>query len=218
MKILPSLISSNLLNLQKTIDLLAPLSDGFHIDIMDDHFVPNLTWGPMFVNAIKQASSTPLYIHLMVQKPESWLDRLKLTEKDFFIFHAETCTTPNHCKQLIEAIHKKSLLAGIALNPETPIATIQDLLPYLDDILIMSVHPGFSGQSFIEETKEKIQDLARIKKEKNFTFSLCVDGGVTFENILTIKNLGATHIAAAKAIFGHNDPVMAMKEFRNKII
>jgi len=217
MKILPSLISSDLLNLQKTIESLSPISDGFHIDVMDDHFVPNLTWGPMFVNAIKQVSPIPLYVHLMVQKPDSWLDRLKLTQGDTFIFHKESCNAPSDCKKLIDAIHKKSWQAGIALNPETPIDAIQDLLPHLDDILIMSVNPGFSGQSFIEKTKEKIEKLAHIKKEKNFVFSLCVDGGVTFENILTIKNLGATHIAAAKAIFGHNDPVMAMKELR-KII
>lgn len=217
MQILPSLISSDLLNLQKTIDILSPLSDGFHIDVMDDAFVPNLTWGPMFVNAIKKASSIPVYVHLMVQNPEPWLKRLTLTEKDYFIFHAEVYTTNNERKQLIDAIHKKSWSSGIAINPETPIAAIIDLLQYLDDILIMSVRPGFSGQSFIEKTEKKIQEIVRIKKEKNYAFSICVDGGVTIDNILTLKNLGTTHIAAANAIFGHNDPVMAMKKLRTII-
>lgn len=217
MKILPSLISSDLLNIQKTIEQLAPIADGFHIDIMDDHFVPNLTWGPMFVNAIKAITKRPLSVHLMVQRPESWLERIFLDKNDWFAFHYEVFGSSKACKSFIDAIHAKSWQAHIAINPETPVDKISGLLPHIQGVIVMSVNPGFSGQSFIEKTKEKIATLRALQEKNNYTFSICVDGGVSKENIAELARLGATHVGVAHAIFGQKDYVAAMQELQKKV-
>ncbi|MCK4517934.1 ribulose-phosphate 3-epimerase, partial [Candidatus Babeliales bacterium] len=166
MKIYPSLISSDLLNLDKTINQIDNYCDGFHIDVMDDHFVPNLTWGPAFVWAISEKTKLPLHVHLMVDEPEKWLDRVKLKKDDIFIFHVEAVVGWKENK-VIDFIKKVTNLrakamgckVGVAINPKTPVESIFSFLPSLDHVLIMAVEPGFSGQKFMPEVLEKVAIL-----------------------------------------------------------
>lgn len=211
MKIYPSLISCDLLNLAPTLSVLDNHCNGYHLDVMDDHFVPNLTWGPAFINAIRKASSRPLQIHLMVDNPTSWLERLELHAGDSFIFHHEAL--PNHKAQtaLIEQIHNKGWLAGIAVNPQTAIDDIFETISLLDEVLLMSVEPGFSGQHFIPEVMTKIQPLLAMKAQLNTMFSIGMDGGVNEQNIADLAHNHIDFVAAAAAIFHRHDSIAALQ-------
>lgn len=211
MLIFPSLISSPLLNLEKTLQNLNSECDGFHIDVMDGHFVPNITWGPAFVNAIKAVSKKPLQIHLMVSNPEQWLDTMILDENDSYIFHQEAFDDTKRTLELIQRIHDKGYKAGIAINPHTPIEAIKNILHVCDSVLIMSVYPGFSGQIFISEVMQKIDPLLEIKRHQGHTFHVGLDGGINETNIALLSAKNIDSIAAAAGIFSKPDPIQALK-------
>lgn len=212
MEIYPSLISSDLLNLEKTIKLLEPHCHGFHIDIMDDHFVPNLTWGHGFVNSIAKATKQPLHVHLMVDNPESWINRLALRSTDCFIFHIEASKTKSETMMLIEAVHDARHPVGIAVNPATNIELIHEYLPLLQIVLIMSVQPGFSGQKFMPEVVHKVPELVALRKKLNAQFKICMDGGIGTNNIATLAEMGVDQVGAAASIFAQPDPKTALLE------
>ena len=214
MKICPSLISSDLLNLKNTLNLLNEHSDGYHLDVMDDHFVPNLTWGPAFVNAISVAAKgLPLHVHLMVDNPCGWIDRLDLKDKDYFIFHIEAVANLIVAEQLIKKVRDaKGVKVGIALNPKTRIDSIFKILSSLDHVLVMSVEPGFSGQKFMVYVLDKVKELKRIRESKNLSFEIGMDGGVGFDNIKKLAELGVDVVGVASAIFSQPDPVKAFVE------
>jgi len=212
MKIYPSLISSNLLNLRQTLKLFDSHCDGYHLDIMDDHFVPNLTWGPAFINEIRKATSLPLQVHLMVEKPETWTDRLALQPNDVFLFHYESYNNIDQCKTLINNIKQKNWNAGITINPDTPVEKIIELLPELETVLVMSVNPGFSGQSFIESTLKKIPLLCQAKKQNNLSFKICMDGGISENNIQQLVSLGVDQVGIASAIFSNPSPLATLEK------
>jgi ribulose-phosphate 3-epimerase len=237
MEIYPSLISSDLLNLRQTISQLDAVCHGYHIDIMDDHFVPNLTWGAQFSNAIRKSTKLPLHIHLMVDEPTHWLERLETRSHhanflqpdtsvplhlqldfprvpeqepvDIIFFHQETLPYEQQ-HDFIEAIHDKGFHAGIAINPKTDIASIFHL-QQLDAVLLMSVQPGFSGQKFISETVDKIKPLRAFQQQHNQAFTICMDGGVNEHNIATLADHGIDQVAVASALFDTADPVKALK-------
>lgn len=204
MKIYPSLISAPLLRLEETLQALNDYCDGYHIDIMDDHFVPNLTWGAAFCHEIAAATALPLHVHLMVDDPGRWLARLALTERDTFIFHAESPAVKNNPEaffQLIHAVKQKKWRVGIALSPDTSLREVQELLPLVDELLIMSVYPGFSGQAFIPAQLDKAQKAAELKKEHRFSYTISMDGGVSLETMHAIKMAGVEAVALASALF-----------------
>jgi len=204
--IYPSLISADLLNLDAVINTFNPICDGFHVDIMDNHFVPNLTWGAAFANAISAASHNPPWVHLMVDKPEAWLPILNLKAGSTLTFHIEN----NSDKiQLIQRTREKSLRPSIAINPKT---ATEETLPFchlVDQILIMSVEPGFSGQDFMQSVVSKIETLRAMRASKNLSFKIAMDGGIDATNIKMLADKGVDEFAAAKAIFGAADPVAA---------
>ena len=185
--IYPSLISGNLLRLFDQIKLLEPYCAGFHIDVMDFHFVPNLTWGPQFINQIRKATNKQLFIHLMVDNPEKYLDILKLNDNDMVAFHIESLsdlskidrTKPNthisdaaHNKsiiQLIKLIKAKNWIPCIALNPDTPLEAILNIKIPVENILLMSVKPGFSGQKFISASLNRLIELNNFRKIHNLS-------------------------------------------------
>jgi ribulose-phosphate 3-epimerase len=241
MEIYPSLISSDLLNLRQTISELDTVCHGYHVDIMDDHFVPNLTWGAQFVNAIRKATVLPLQIHLMVDEPTHWLDRLEAKPqgasflhpdktiplhlqapalsykpenmpKDVLFFHQETLPHENQQHEFIQALHYKGFMAGIAINPTTAIETILNMLPLVDAVLLMSVEPGFSGQKFITETLKKIQPLVELRQRTKKPLAICMDGGINKDTIGTLAAHGVDQVAVASAIFDTQDPVAALKK------
>jgi len=212
MNIFPSLISADLLNLEKTIKLLEPHCDGFHVDVMDDHFVPNLTWGPAFVDSIIKVSELPINLHLMVDNPEKWIHRVKLRNIDTFVFHYEAIKDGNNIFNLIDAIKTIGCKVGMAINPETSASKIFDYVDNIDHVLVMSVNPGFSGQKFMPEVLNKVETLVNQRDSMNLNFTLSMDGGINKENIELIREAGIDEIGMANAIFSQKDIVKALKD------
>ncbi len=212
MHIHPSLISSDLLDLKATIKLLDPHCKGYHLDVMDDHFVPNLTWGPSFINAIRQTTNLSLYVHLMVDNPFAWPDRLELKHEDTIVFHYEALPNQRDQKKLIDHIHSKGILAGIALNPNTSVDLIADCLPLIDSVLVMSVEPGFSGQAFIPHALNTVKRLDGLRIVHKYRFSIAMDGGINERTIKDIANHNVDIAAAASALFSKPDPIQALRK------
>lgn len=208
-QIYPSLISSQLLRLGDTLTQLDPHVGGYHIDIMDGHFVPNLTWGPAFVEALASATPLPLHIHCMVSNPTDIIRWLKPRPQDLIILHAESTDEINKACLLVKT---RGCKVGLALNPDTPVAVAFDVLSIVDHVLLMSVNPGFSGQFFIDAVLLKITTLADEIARQNVRCSIGIDGGITHTNINTVVRHGATQIAAASAIFSASDPVAAVHD------
>ena len=215
-KLFPSLIASNLLRLQETLELLDPLVQGYHLDIMDFHFVPNLTWGPDFVNAIRQATKKQLFIHLMVEFPENYLPMMHLRHKDIFSFHYESPSRLTQ-EQLCIEIASQGLTPSIALNPETPLEVLSSI-PSLQHLLIMSVNPGFSGQQFISSTLEKVTKSVALRAKNNLSFPIAVDGGINEQNCQELVHAGVDELAIATAIFKDQNPREALKRLQNACI
>lgn len=216
MEIFPSLISSDILNLEKTIKLLDPHCHGYHIDVMDDHFVPNLTWGSCFVNAISKVTDLPLHVHLMVDDPIKWIDRLDLNPSNIFIFHIEPfLSSLQECRNFIKDLKVKNCRVGIAINPDTKVENIFDFLNDLDHVLIMSVKPGFSGQKFMIEVLNKVEPLLEKRRDEDLSFSLGMDGGIDKSNIARLADIGIEQVGIASAIFDQKDWIKSLGELYN---
>lgn len=211
MEIYPSLISSDLLNLEKTIRTFNTLAHGYHIDVMDNHFVPNLTWGPAFVNAISKATSLPLGVHLMVDDPGAWVEKLKLKPSDVFIFHYEALSDVAAIHSLVKKVKGSGIKVGMAINPKTEAQKIFEFLNELDEMLIMSVEPGFSGQSFITDVVDKLKTIIEFKKKEGLGFSVSMDGGIDENNIGMLSGVGVNGVAVASGIFHREEPALAFK-------
>ncbi|MBU1007915.1 ribulose-phosphate 3-epimerase [Candidatus Dependentiae bacterium] len=210
MKIFPSLISGDILNIERMILTFDDKCDGYHIDVMDDHFVPNLTWGPVFINAIGKSTCRPLHIHLMVSDPEKWLDRITLKKTDTFIFHHESFFHVDALLVFIKKLRKLSCAIGVAVDPSTPIKRVTPYLSEIDHLLLMSVKPGFSGQEFMPEVLEKVGYLVEQRERLKANFSIGMDGGIGLKNIKTIADFGVDCVGIASAIFAAHDPIRAL--------
>ncbi|MEO0289855.1 MAG: ribulose-phosphate 3-epimerase [candidate division WOR-3 bacterium] len=197
-KIAPSIIAGDFSDLKKTIRKIEKSgSDLIHIDVMDGVYVPNITFGPMIVEAIRKLTNLPLDIHLMIIDPLRYIRRFKNSIPHLISFHVEAT---DKVKETIEEIHHFAR-AGIAINPETP---LERVLPYLKDVervLVMTVNPGFSGQKFIESASFKIKELKEIKEKDNLKFEIAVDGGLNKENIFYVINLGAEVLCIGSFFF-----------------
>ncbi len=207
----PSLIAANQLSLQQTLDALDPYTDGYHLDIMDNHFVPNLTWGHGMINAIAAYTTRQLWVHLMVDNPERWVEQLALPPESIVTFHIEGCTNPLH---IIHAIQKKEWYASVAINPRTAVDTIIPLLSKLDQVLIMSVEPGFSGQQFIASSIEKIHTVTQHKNAHNLVVHIGIDGGIDKKNIAPLAHAGVEDFVIGNALFKTQDPAQTLQEFK----
>jgi ribulose-phosphate 3-epimerase len=207
-EIWPSLISADILDLKSVIHRFDPLCAGYHIDIMDNQFVPNLTWGAQFANAIAAQTKKPLWIHLMILSPEKFLDKLILPQGTYITFHAET---KSDIHALIKKIKQKDWRPSMAVNPETAVEATFPFLEQLDQILIMSVNPGFSGQELIPHTLEKISLLKQALYTHKLNIPIAVDGGITRNNIAKIHELGAEQFGIASGIFACDNPVEELK-------
>lgn len=214
MKIYPSLISADLLNLGHIIAMLDDHCNGYHLDVMDDHFVPNLTWGPDFINRIRQVTTKQLDIHLMVDNPQSWLTRLRLNPNDMITFHVESMHDSSQVASFTSHIQASQLNAGIALNPETPVEKVFPHVHSVNHILLMSVNPGFSGQTFIPKVINKISPLIIRREATHAKFLLGMDGGINQENLIPLAQQKIDYICAASAIFSQKDPVAAIQALR----
>ena len=202
-KIAPSLLSADFSRLNEEIENVTKAgADILHLDIMDGHFVPNLTFGIPVVNAISKVSKLPLDAHLMVTNPDVYIEPLAKMGVEYFSFHIETV---QHSHRMIQKIKQYKMKAGIALNPGTSVCSIMDLLPDIDFILVMSVNPGFSGQEFIESSLKKIIYLDKHRKENNLHYEIEIDGGVCENNIKTIVEAGTDIVVAGSYVFSSGD-------------
>ncbi len=216
-ELFPSLIAADLLELGTDIARLDPYVDGYHLDVMDFHFVQNLTFGPDTVNAIRRATNKLLMVHLMVDYPERYFDRLKLHKGDILSIHPES---PSELPLdiLISAIAVQGMTPSIALNPETPIALIKAINVPLNHLLLMSVHPGFSGQAFMPMVYDKIEEALKIAKQSNTHYTIALDGGVNQDNAHKIVNAGVQQLIIGSALFSTHDPAKAAQELSASLL
>jgi len=177
-----------------------------HCDVMDGHFVPNLTFGPFLVETFKRATKLPLDVHLMIEQPERYLETFAKAGASHLTVHVETCP---HLQRTLQQIKSLGCLAGVTLNPGTPVSAVEPVLHLADLVLVMSVNPGFSGQVFLPETASKVEQIRRKLDEIKSSAWLEVDGGITSETLAVMKNAGANAFVAASAIFKHPQGIAA---------
>jgi len=202
-KIAPSILSADFSRLGEEIRTVAAAgADYIHIDVMDGHFVPNITIGPLVVEAARKVTNLPLDVHLMITEPDRYIPDFAAAGADIIVVHAEACWHLHRTIQLIKSLGKK---AGVSLNPATPLHQLDHVIDELDLVLLMTVNPGFGGQSFIEACIPKIQSLRAMLDRRGLEAELEVDGGVKPENIARISHAGADVFVAGSALFGSND-------------
>lgn len=213
--IFPSIISADVLNFATILHQLEPDCDGFHLDIMDWHFVPNLTMGPMFIQAFIKATPKSLFIHLMIEKVEKFLSTFTPRSVDTVAFHIEA---QEDISALLQTLKKKQCKKSLAINPSTPLDKLKPYLDQIDSVLLMSVNPGFSGQEFIESSFERLQQLHALRIQQKHSFEIVVDGGVDMNNIAQINQYGANQVGIASAIFGQPDYRQALRALKEESI
>ena len=202
-KILPSILSADFANLERDVKELEQIGiDMFHIDVMDGNFVPNISFGFPIIEAIRSKTDKIFDCHLMIARPEEYVERFCNAGCDMVSFHIEAT---NHADRVIQIIKNSGKKAGMVLNPQTPIESVKYLLPKLDYVLIMTVNPGFGGQKFISEMLEKIEELAKIREEKGYSFLIQVDGGVNVETSKLCRDKGADLLVCGSFLFGTED-------------
>ncbi|HOE38481.1 MAG TPA: ribulose-phosphate 3-epimerase [Bacteroidales bacterium] len=205
----PSMLSANFANLEKDIQMInESQADWFHLDIMDGVFVPNISFGFPVVKYIKKFAQKPLDVHLMIVQPERYIAEWKKVGADILTVHYEACT---HLHRTVQEIKNAGMKAGVSLNPHTSVELLKDILPELDMVLIMSVNPGFGGQSFISQSLAKIKDLREMADIYNPNLIIQVDGGVDTHNYKEIIKAGANSLVAGSAIFGSDNPIETIK-------
>lgn len=210
MRIAPSLLSADFANLASELqDIEKGGADLVHLDVMDYHFVPNLTFGAPIIKALRPHTKLPFDVHLMTEHPETYFADLEKAGADMISFHAEAAV---HHDRLVHDIQERGMKAGIALNPGTPLAMVEELLPILDFVLIMSVNPGFGGQKFIPYSLDKIARLKEMATRIGRNdLDIEVDGGVTSANVKALAEAGVTIAVAGSAVFGKEDRKAAIE-------
>ena len=204
-KISPSLLSADFVNLERDIKML---EEGgahlLHVDVMDGHFVPNITIGPPVVAAINKVASIPLDVHLMIENPGNYVDDFIKAGADYLTVHVEAAP---HLHRVLQQIQAQGVKAGVSLNPHTPVSLIENVLDVLDMVLIMSVNPGFGGQSFIPQTLNKVKQVKQMLKEHGKEhIEIEIDGGVKLDNIKEVANAGVDVFVSGSGIFKADDP------------
>ena len=208
----PSLLSANFLELGKEVEMVnESQADLFHVDVMDGHFVPNLTFGFFIIRQIKKLARKPLDVHLMISNPDQYLEAYKDAGADWLSVHYETCP---HLHRSIQQIRKLGMKAGVVINPHNPVSLIRDIIADADYVLLMSVNPGFGGQKFIESTYRRLQELNDLKEKMNPSLLIEVDGGVDASNAGKLAKAGANVLVAGSAVFGAADPTLSIAEIK----
>src|ERR671925_941359 len=199
MKIAPSILSSDFSRLKDEIQAVeAAEADWLHVDVMDGHFVPNITIGPVVVESIRKVTTIPLDVHLMITDPDKYSPEFIKAGADWVSIHPETCPNPNATLQKIRKLGAKS---SVAVNPDVPLAVVERCFPDIDMILMMTVFPGFGGQAFIPEVLPKIEQARKMIDEKNLPILVEADGGIKADNIATVVRAGAEVIVSGSGIF-----------------
>ena len=211
--IAPSLLSADFGNLEREIQMLnRSQADWIHLDVMDGVFVPNISFGMPVIKQVRQLSEKPLDVHLMIVQPERYIHTFKEVGADLLTVHWEAST---HLHRTISQIKEEGMLAGVALNPHTPVAGLEDIINDVNLVLIMSVNPGFGGQKFIKRALHKISELREMIERNSSEALIEVDGGVCQDNIADIVSAGADAVVAGNAVFKAEDPEIAIQNLKN---
>jgi ribulose-phosphate 3-epimerase len=208
----PSVLAADFTQLARDIEMVNRSdADWFHVDVMDGRFVPNISFGMMIIEAIKKLATKPLDVHLMIVEPEKYIEAFRKAGADIITVHVEACP---HLHRTLEQIRTTGAKAGVALNPHTPIAMVEDILADADLFCLMSVNPGFGGQKFIYQTLNKIKKLRALLDERNLDAHIEIDGGVGLQNAETILQAGADVLVAGSSVFAAADPTKAIRDMK----
>ncbi|HEY4485860.1 MAG TPA: ribulose-phosphate 3-epimerase [Nitrospiria bacterium] len=214
-KIAPSILSADFAHLADEITRVTEAgADMIHIDVMDGHFVPNFTIGPPIVKAIRRVTSLPLDVHLMMTNPEDYIDEFIKAGSNYITVHVETCP---HLHRTVQSIKEEGVKAGVTLNPATPLSSVEEILSEVDLLLIMSVNPGFGGQSFIPAALEKVRRARKLIDDRGLSVELEVDGGVKVDNIGVLAQAGADIFVSGSAVFQSRDYKDTIEKMRAAI-
>ncbi len=211
-KIAPSILSADFGRLADEVRAIGS-ADYVHVDVMDGHFVPNLTIGPVVIEAVKRATNLPLDVHLMIEDAERWVAAYAKAGADIISVHVEACPHLHRTLHQIRDLGKKPC---VVLNPHTPVSAIEVVLPDVDQVLIMSVNPGFGGQSFIPSALDKIRTLRKMIDQRGLTIDIEVDGGIKIDNIAEVAAAGADVFVSGSGVFGTKDYAATITELRDR--
>ena len=213
--IAPSMLASNFGKLEDEITMVNnSKADWFHIDVMDGVFVPNISFGTPIMNVLKKCAKKPLDVHLMIVNPDNYIEKFAELGSSVLTVHAEACT---HLHRTVQKIKSLKMKAGVAINPHTPISSLESIIDEIDLVCVMSVNPGFGGQSFIENTYQKVKDLKSLIENKNSQAIIEIDGGVTSENAKRLVEEGADVLVAGSFVFKSNNPTETISTLSNLI-
>jgi len=203
-RIAPSILSADFANLQRDIEMInRSHADWFHVDVMDGVFVPNISFGMPVVKAVHKHATKPLDVHLMIVDPDRYIKDFKACGAEILTVHYEACT---HLHRTLQAIRNEGMKSGVAINPHTPVSALTDILCDVDLVLLMSVNPGFGGQSFIENTFTKLGQLKAMREERGLSFLIEIDGGVNETNAAKLIHAGADVLVAGNYVFAASNP------------
>ncbi len=210
--IAPSLLAADFYNLEKECTMLnESLADWYHLDVMDGRFVPNISFGPMFIEVFRKNTAKVCDVHLMIEQPGNYAEIFKKAGADILTVHYEACT---HLHRNIQQIKNLGMKAGVALNPHTPVELLNDILADIDLVCLMSVNPGFGGQSFIPQTLTKIKTLRKMIDNAGLQTHIEIDGGVTLENAAAIVAAGADVLVAGNTVFKSANPISTIAQLK----
>tara|TARA_B110000495_G_C23007019_1_gene595051 strand:+ start:57 stop:707 length:651 start_codon:yes stop_codon:yes gene_type:complete len=211
--IAPSILAADFGNLQRDCEMVNnSKADWFHLDIMDGVFVPNISYGMPIINKINEIATKTLDVHLMIVDPERYIETFKNVGADILTVHYEACT---HLHKTIQSIKSNGMKVGVALNPHTSVDLLKDVLNDLDLVLVMSVNPGFGGQSFIENTYEKVRNLRILREKSGSDFIIEIDGGVNITNAPKLIEAGADALVAGSFVFKSDNPTQTIEDLKN---